>query len=241
MNTQAMKFGFRLSGRLAGIGLLLTFLLGACGSAPTPLPTEDVRPVINTAVAASVAARVTKVDTPTATPSPTVTFTPAPTSTRSPVTRSPVTPTSTSIWWRDYSPYSTCADSAFIKDVTIPDGTVLLPGETFVKTWRFRNTGSCTWTTNYSLAFVKGSDMGGSDDTLGQSVRVNKNMDVSLALTAPSKEGAYSGYWRLQDDYGYFFGDLVYVQIVVSDGIITITTTPVNTPIFGPTLVPPEP
>lgn len=230
MNRQIRKFEFRLAGRLAGIGLLLAFVLGACGGAPTAAapPTEDVRPAINTAVAASITARVTKVSLPTATSSPTVTPTPS----RTPTRGATATPTST--LWRGPS---TCADSAFIKDVTIPDGTVLAPGEVFVKTWRFKNVGGCDWNTRYSLAFVKGEDMDGSGTFLAQSVKVNRNADISLVLTAPFKEGTYTGYWRLQDNYGYFFGDLVYVQIVVANGTISITTTPD----LIPTSVPPGP
>ncbi|MFZ5880060.1 MAG: NBR1-Ig-like domain-containing protein [Chloroflexota bacterium] len=236
MNRQISKFGFHFPGRLAGIGLLLAFLLGACGSAPAAAspPTEDVRSAVNTAVAASVTAWVVPSATPTLTPSPTVTPTPSRTPTKNPAT-------ATSIWGRDYSPYYTCADSAFVKDVTIPDGTVLAPGEVFVKTWRFRNTGSCTWNADYSLVFVKGSNMGGTSVDLGQSVKVNKNADLSITLVAPYKEGTYTGYWKLQDEYGYTFGDLVYVQIVVANGVISVTSTPTATPISISTSVPPGP
>ena len=43
---------------------------------------------------------------------------------------------------------SYCDWMAFVTDVTIPDGTVLQPNETFVKTWRIKNIGTCAWNTN---------------------------------------------------------------------------------------------
>lgn len=234
MNRQFLVFGSHSLRRLGLVSFLLALILSACGKvAPLP-PTEDVRSIVNTSVAASVTARVVPSATPTLTPSPTVTPTPSRTPTKNPAT-------ATSIWSRDYSPYYTCADSAFVKDVTIPDGTVLAPGEVFFKTWRFRNTGSCTWNGDYSLIFVKGSDMDGSDIILDQTVKVNKNVDISIVLTAPYKEGTYTGYWKLQDDYGYTFGDMVYVQIVVANGVISVTSTPTATPISISTSVPPGP
>jgi hypothetical protein len=234
MNRQVFMCKSRSPGRLGWVGLLLALVLSACGKAAPLPPTKDVRSIVNTSVAASVTARVVPSATPTLTPSPTVTPTPSRTPTKNPAT-------ATSIWSRDYSPYYTCADSAFVKDVTIPDGTVLAPGEVFVKTWRFKNTGSCTWNTDYSLVFIKGRDMDGEDITLDQTVKVNKNMDISVVLTAPYKEGTYTGYWKLQDDYGYTFGDMVYVQIVVSNGTISVTSTPTATPISISTSVPPGP
>jgi hypothetical protein len=34
---------------------------------------------------------------------------------------------------------------AYVADVTIPDGTVMTPGNAFSKTWRVRNSGTCKW------------------------------------------------------------------------------------------------
>jgi len=45
-----------------------------------------------------------------------------------------------------------CTDIAeFYDDVTIPDGYKIPEGTTFVKTWRFRNVGTCTWTPEYGM------------------------------------------------------------------------------------------
>ncbi len=34
-------------------------------------------------------------------------------------------------------------------DVTIPDGAPVTPGQEFVKTWKIKNTGICTWDEGY--------------------------------------------------------------------------------------------
>src|SRR6185295_11416560 len=38
-----------------------------------------------------------------------------------------------------------CNNSVFVADITIPDGSVLKPGEDFTKIWRIQNTGNCRW------------------------------------------------------------------------------------------------
>lgn len=48
-------------------------------------------------------------------------------------------------------------DSDFIADITIPDGTVVEAGETFTKTWRLENSGTCAWS-NAPLMFVSDPD-----------------------------------------------------------------------------------
>src|SRR6185503_18556942 len=50
-------------------------------------------------------------------------------------------------------------DSNFVKDVTVPDGTHFAPGAAFNKTWRLRNSGPCTWTTDYQFHFSSGEPM----------------------------------------------------------------------------------
>lgn len=47
---------------------------------------------------------------------------------------------------------SVCDLAQFVKDVTIPDGTLLSPVQTFYKTWRLKNVGTCTWS-GYSVVF----------------------------------------------------------------------------------------
>ena len=102
---------------------------------------------------------------------------------------------------------SYCDWVAFVKDVSIPDGTLLSPGSSFVKTWRLKNKGTCSWTSAYSLIFTSGHQMSGpvSVSLLGN-VNPGETIDVSVNLTAPATEGHYIGYWMLQNASGVNFG-----------------------------------
>jgi hypothetical protein len=116
-----------------------------------------------------------------------------------------------------------CNDSLFLEDVTIPDGTIVAPGTQFVKTWKFRNTGTCSWTTSYAIGFAYGDAMHGIDTALPNAVNSGGTVDVAVNMTAPQANGWYGGWWRLRNGSGDYFGDFVYVSILVSDGSETST------------------
>lgn len=122
---------------------------------------------------------------------------------------------------------SVCDAASYVSDVTIPDNTVVAAGQSFVKTWMFQNTGTCTWDANYTLTFISGDQMGGSDTPIGSSVVPGQQAELSVTLTAPTTAGQYTGYWRLADDSGELFGVAVYVLIdVTQDATATPTFTP---------------
>ncbi|MGD1994385.1 MAG: PA14 domain-containing protein, partial [Anaerolineae bacterium] len=101
-----------------------------------------------------------------------------------------------------------CTDRvSFVRDVTMPDNTRVLPGQSFVKTWRLRNSGTCTWTDDYALVFVEGHRMGGPTGVpLDGPVAPGETVDVSVSLTAPAGDGVYQGKWQLRNDEGQRFG-----------------------------------
>jgi Ig-like domain-containing protein len=104
-------------------------------------------------------------------------------------------------------PTTGCDRAHFVSDVTVPDGTVFAPGQTFTKTWKLKNTGRCTWTTDYSLVFSTGDQMGGpSSISLPSVVAPNQTIDLSVNLTAPTSSGNYRGYWLLKNPSGGVFG-----------------------------------
>lgn len=108
-------------------------------------------------------------------------------------------------------------NAGYVTDVTIPDNTTLGSGDSFVKTWRIRNSGTCDWGSGFKLVFVDGDHMGGPGSVAVNATAAGGTADVSVNLTAPSSPGAYRGNWRIQADTGAFFGSTFYVQIVVPD------------------------
>lgn len=118
------------------------------------------------------------------------------------ITNTPA-PTSTAL-----STATTYCDSvAFVKDISIPDGTTLNPGETFTKTWRLKNRGTCTWTPDYTLVFNSGDQMGGTTSArLSNYVAPGQTVDISITLTAPTSAGSYTSYWMLRNPSGALFG-----------------------------------
>jgi len=127
---------------------------------------------------------------------PTVTGTPpTPTPTNTP---GPVTVT---------VPPSSCDRAQFVRDVTIPDGTVMAPGSTFTKTWRLKNVGACAWSTSYQLVYFSGEQMGAAASAaFPQNVAVGQTVDISINMTAPSAAGSYRGFWMFKNASGALFG-----------------------------------
>lgn len=138
------------------------------------------------------------VPTPTE-PTPTV---PTSTPTNTPVpptpTSPPATPTATPI---------PCDWAQFIGDINVGDGTQFPPNTVFTKTWRLKNIGTCTWTPDYDLVFVSGSQMGGNSVVpLNANVRPGESIDVSVTLVSPEREDSYTGNWALRNANGVIFG-----------------------------------
>ena len=218
--------------------LLLALVLSACGAEATATPAEEVSlDTVYTSVAMTLAAQPVE---STSTPQPAATSTNIPIATliNLPTATSGVSLISAS------SGVTSCDNSVYLSDVTVPDGTVLTPGATFTKTWSMQNTGTCTWSTSYSIVFYSGNAMSGVTTALSESVSPGGSINISVELTAPSTASSYTGYWRLQNASGTSFGEAVYVQIVVSGNTATPTSTSTatsettsytNTPTTAPT------
>jgi hypothetical protein len=177
-----MKFAFR-----QGLALLMGLaLLVACGDSPPATPTPEP-----TATEPTVAA--TQLPEPTAALAPTNTPEPAPT----------VAPST--------STTANCENRAGnVRDATVPDDTPFKPGVTFVKTWRIKNVGTCTWGAGYTVVFSVGDNMSiapqNANGTPIPSTPPGADAEVSLNLQASFKVGKYKGFWLLRAPDGKTFG-----------------------------------
>jgi len=115
-------------------------------------------------------------------------------------------------------PLLTPDSATFLSDVTYPDGSVVSPGQALVKTWRMQNTGGTTWGSGYQLVFVSGEQMGAPSAVNVPTTAPGSTADISVNLTAPTSGGDHTGYWRLRNPQGTYFGPEIWVSIRVPDG-----------------------
>jgi len=214
---QSMKYNPMLHTMI----VVVCMLMAGCGPAQTPRPDTPV---------------------PTETPLPlsgvrVSTLAPPASNTPLPATHTPIPPTAA------LEPTATpgCVlSAAFIADVTIPDGTAVVPGSQFVKTWRIRNSGTCDWGSGYTAVFVEGDQLGGPGIVRIEPTDAGRTRDVSITLKAPSQPGAYRGKWQLRAPGGPVLTGLT-VSIVVQatptpTGPPTATPKPTPVPTFAATI-----
>lgn len=212
---------------IALLAVSLSLVLSACGGEPEPVPTPDVA-LIQTFAVGTFQAGLTQ----TAQVQPTATMAPTNTPLALATLPSPAggstlpSPTSPS------SGASTCYSLTFVKDVTIPDDTPVTPGQAFTKTWLVTNSGSCAWEAGFIFNVVGGEPMSGAAVTLNQAVQPGRQYEFSVPMVAPTDiTGEVRGTWRLSDANGNFFGDGVYVQVIVGNA----TAAPAATATYTPT------
>ena len=184
---------------------LILILLSACNMPRRSTPTESGSSLIYTVAAQTVNAQLTLANQPPGTQFVAATFTPPgffpsatpPPTLPLPATASPV-PTATA---------PPCDRAKFIADVNFPDNTKVNAGESFVKTWRLGNDGSCTWTTAYALVFTGGDQMGAPAAVpLTASVSPGGSIDISVTLKAPDDGGTFRGDFKLRNASNVIFG-----------------------------------
>ncbi|HUV94869.1 MAG TPA: NBR1-Ig-like domain-containing protein [Anaerolineae bacterium] len=110
--------------------------------------------------------------------------------------------------------------SVFVEDVTIPEGALLSPGESFVKVWRIRNSGLRPWPPGVHLVLVDGHPMGREiSPPLEREVPPGEEVEIELPLMAPREPGEHAGLWQLRSPEGEFFGTelRIIVEVVPSE------------------------
>ena len=214
--------------------LLAAVLLASCGGQPPASPTPDIDAILTESVA-TVAASFLQTQTaavPPSTNTPLPTVTPlasnTPLALPSPIASATqgffatviVVPSVTGTVYTPTPNPSTlaygCNNLALIRDVTIPSGTEMRPGDRFTKTWQVSNTGTCDWLFGYRLIPVSGTTL--AEDPVrvpNAPVPPREWRQISVNMTAPRDPGTYTQYWQLTDGAGNKFGALLGVSIVV--------------------------
>ncbi len=206
--------------------LLMAFILlglAACGGrTPTTDPSLAMTQIWQTVEVKQTQTALAATSTPSITNTPAVSPTLQATNTPL-ITNTPLPGTPSATPFTISTPAGTqsaaCDNALYIADVTYPDGSEVFPGAPFIKTWRVKNLGPCTWDQDYRLIFGWGGD-GTNWNTAPPSyfteiVLPGETIDISITLTAPSAAGNYAAAFRLQNDKGYNFGDSLTVLVTV--------------------------
>jgi hypothetical protein len=226
--------------RVLSVLAMLSISLSACGGDNATQAAPDAS-TIATSVEQTVEARLTQVaeqNTPeiiNATPT-SISATPDPTDI---INKTPTYMATTS----NQQSGPPCLSANYVADITIPDRTIIKPGDTFTKTWRVTNSGSCIWDAKYSLEFASGDSMGTQYSfPLPQVVYPGDTVDISIQLVAPQTEGIYRGYWRIRTPFGGTlgfgsYGESRWVEINVSTttkfSVTSVTYNVVRDPVNG--------
>lgn len=124
-----------------------------------------------------------------------------------------------------FSPHSSASSvpkpmARFIKDVTLPDGSAVVPGSTVIKTWKIRNDGDHAWPEGVSLSFSSGDLLAASPSDLVFSVgqlQAGEEVDVSVRLSIPETTGRHVTYFRLRTKEGHIFGQRLWADLRVTE------------------------
>jgi hypothetical protein len=113
--------------------------------------------------------------------------------------------------------------SLFVRDVTIPDGTVMAPAEPFTKTWEIRNSGEVPWTGRFLTRL--GPTAGGGVPSSPRRVTIpdtdpGETVEISVPMKAHRLNGSAEIHWKMTDGRGnlYFpdrYSDGLVLTIVV--------------------------
>lgn len=120
---------------------------------------------------------------------------------------------------RDAPPDTGVVSVRVVSDVTVPPGTTVAPGATFVKTWRVENNGTKTWEAGFVLSERSGTFMAAKRDHPIPPLKPGQQAELSVTLTAPTQPGSYSTRWRLRTDKNSGFGDRLVVEINVVEEV----------------------
>jgi hypothetical protein len=157
---------------------------------------------------------------------PTISWTPLPLASNVPVP----TPTTVPIGSEPVALPRTCLnDAVFLEDLTIPDQTIVDANEPLDKRWSVQNNGTCDWGPGYRLVHISRDDFQAEEAIALFPARAGAVASWQVEMKAPFKPGEHIGIWQASSPEGEFFGEQVYLWVIVS------TPTPVPTSRGTPT------
>ncbi|KAL8713916.1 MAG: hypothetical protein Q9220_002062 [cf. Caloplaca sp. 1 TL-2023] len=118
----------------------------------------------------------------------------------------------------------------FIRDA-VADGSTLPPNTVFQQVWTLRNPGPYVWPPGCSVRYIGGDTMFNVDpvqpasvtniakatesNVIDDAVRVGEEINFTVEMKTPQREGKAISYWRLKSADGLPFGHKLWCDIVV--------------------------
>ncbi len=104
----------------------------------------------------------------------------------------------------------------YLKDISIPDGSLVQPGETLDKRWAVENAGTCNWDSSYTLRLIAGPSLDAPEEQPLYPARASAQAVIRILFTAPQEPGTYRSAWQAYDPAGNPFGDPIFIEIQVA-------------------------
>ena len=131
----------------------------------------------------------------------------------------------------------------FIRD-TVLDGCCMSPGEQFEQTWTLRNPGPNSWPAGCTVCFIGGDGMLDVDpnhpshvtqiykatksNVVDRVVEVGEEVDFTVKMRTPERQGKAISYWRLKDTTGLPFGHKLWCDVEVKASEPAVKTEETN-------------
>lgn len=106
-------------------------------------------------------------------------------------------------------------DAAFVEDLTVPDSTVVAPGQSVDKQWAVTNNGTCDWGADHRLRPIAGNPLVSGRAEALYPARAGAAATWRVTFEAPTEPGEYIGEWQAFDPAGTPFGDTVFLVLEV--------------------------
>lgn len=104
---------------------------------------------------------------------------------------------------------------AYLKDLTVADGTMFSPGESIDKRWLVENQGTCNWDYRYTLRHSGGDPFGAQSEQSLVPALAGSQSVIRIEFKAPNEPGKYRSSWQAYTPDSKPFGDPIFIVIEV--------------------------
>merc|ERR1719218_264236 len=145
------------------------------------------------------------------------------------------------IFWAKIAVSGTDLACTLIEHTSFPDGSTLLPKQSFEKKWWVK-TGAKAWPAGCLLKHVGGHGMGTKrpkfQPTPLPALSAGTEMEISMSFVAPARARDFISKFRMHDPEGRAFGDIFWAKIAVSGTDLACTLIEHTSFPDGSTLLP---